>query len=233
METVPEQDGRKRIRSSKGALTSIFNSMASIRMDEPIHSRQPVAPSSSLASLQGESAGIARTSLLTLHFLFPHELLPALDLLDRKLVHQHRCRLGEHGVTASEVFYIQSASAVTDPGNRRATSSRFRNAWNPAKVHYEVRLDSWNCTCAAFAQSHLKLLLGGQDDGEVEKGRMEDDCNWVGGEATRSDAPIPICKHILAAALFKAAPDLFEADVDVKDVSREEMAGWSAGWGEI
>lgn len=57
--------------------------------------------------------------------------------------------------------------------------------------------------------------------------------SWrFGGIATRPDAIVPICKHILAVVLGKAAPGLFENAMVMVDVSREEIAARAAGWGE-
>lgn len=234
--------------NTKAVLTSVLKQLGRIHIDSTPPSAPAATHGSKLANLNGKVAEQAKSAFLTLHFLFPHELLPALDLLDRKLVNKHCCRRQHHdddddhrSDTSSEVFYVQSASAVTDPVNRRTTTSRFRNAWNPTKVHYEVRLDSWNCTCAAFAQSSLKLLLEdigegpGQNQARVATHPLDAGLPeaWFGGIATSPDARVPVCKHILAAALSKAAPNLFSEDTTVRTVTAEETAAWSAGWGEI
>lgn len=54
----------------------------------------------------------------------------------------------------------------------------------------------------------------------------------IGGTATKDDALVPVCKHILAAALCDTAPDLFGGGINVREVSVGEMAAWAAGWGE-
>jgi len=192
---------------------------------------------SPLARLKGRAAEQARSTMLTLHFMFPHELLPALDLLDRRLVNKFRCPYGDDPSSALEMFYVQSASAVTDPINRRSANSRFRNAWSATKVHYEVRLDAWNCTCAAFAQSQLKLLL--REPRHEEEPAVLDPSNGTtrpgnrfGGIATKTDSVVPTCKHILAVVMAEAAPRLLGAGVQTRDISVQEMAAWSAGWGE-
>lgn len=158
------------------------------------------------------------------------------------------------------MFYIQSASAVTESkGGGTGGSGRFRNAWkgrwNATKVYYEVRLDAWNCSCAAFAQSAMKLVLNesrpssgqgveGQRGGDMEMDMemkmpekevdtdVEGKRGYVfGGKVTNTDLPIPTCKHILAAAIGMAAPEVF-GGVQSREVSGEELAGWAAGWGE-
>lgn len=246
-----------------------------------------------LTLLTTPSSMAAKSIFLTLHFLFPHDLLPALDILDRQLVqrftttsttpqpqHQHE----------SEVYYIQSASAITDAHPIRNTntttsttthtfptsteaqptttapttssSSRFRPRERPTETHYEVRLDSWNCTCAAFAFSALGLLsrpdltseaepgftaAGGsrtlsRSEGEegVEVGEETEGKGEFrfGGTATRDGLGAPICKHILAACLARWLPGwAWGGDGDEgrewhREVRREEAAGWGAGWGD-
>jgi hypothetical protein len=63
----------------------------------------------------------------------------------------------------------------------------------------------------------------------------EEEADWrFGGLATvRSATPTPVCKHILAAVLAKAAPRLFSNGVTEKAVTPEELMGWGAGWGEF
>jgi hypothetical protein len=196
-----------------------------------------------------------KSLLVTLHFFFPHDFLPALDLIDRRLL---TCLQYWPTITSStasagpriqsrngEVWYVQSASAVTEKSHRRGrgTQGRFRNAMRATNTHYEVRLDSWNCSCAAFAFSAFQLLSsaaakaedgGGQQEGEIRKeiaGRDGED--WAfGGTATDVSQGIPICKHVVAAILTKAAPELFGNAVAMKIATREDIAGWGVGWGD-
>lgn len=226
--------------TSRHFLTTILQQLGSIVVDASTPSSHALPTSdhaSLLASLGGRAAEHGRSILLTLHFLFPHELLPALDLLDRRLVNKFQCRHGDDQSNALEVFYVQSASAVTEPVNRRSANSRFRNAWSATKVHYEVRLDAWNCTCAAFAHSQLKLLLREHEDEDRTSmarpnGETAQLGGWFGGVATKSDSVVPVCKHILAVVMAEAAPRLLGDGMQTRDVSVQEMAAWSAGWGE-
>lgn len=76
--------------------------------------------------------------VLTLHCLFPDELLLALDLLDRGLVR----RLASEEATSThkaggETFFVTSSTA-SPPGHQKGKS-------------YEVRLQAWNCTCPTFS----------------------------------------------------------------------------------
>ena len=232
-------------------VTSLISQLATINSSSP-------DPVPSLSSLHRQDLKFAKSIFTTLHFLFPHELLPALDLLDRKLVTQ--LRLVTSNVTDQEavesrpleqtapttdtepttweIFYVQSASATASSSKSK---SRYRRVYNPAGTYYEVRLDAWNCSCPAFAYS----ALGGALDLDLDQTRSEDEDGhtgsemegdekeWrFGGTLTRKGTGAPICKHILAATLGKGLPGLFGNAVEKKEVMAAEVAGWGAGWGD-
>lgn len=181
-----------------------------------------------IATLTTGDISQAKSALLMLHFLFPHELLPALDLLDRKLVSRTRI-LEENGeVTENEVYYVQSASA---------TSSRPSRNYTTTTVSYEVRLSAWNCTCPAFAYSafgktcETSLDLDNSSGiNQVQDHTREEGKVRFGGTLTHADSGLPICKHILAAFLGTIAPQIFGHGVATENVSRSEAAGWAGGW---
>ena len=182
----------------------------------------------------------------------------------------------------SEVFYVQSVSAATSqhhpnhPGaepqggrfrdalanSNSSSSSKGKGSAARTGTYYEVRLDSWNCSCAAFAFSSFTCLTK-EDDGDhpptkenaystagafqyEEEGITDDDsaehtaAEWrFGGTRTltlpNATAGVPVCKHILAAVMARAAPQLFVDGVHVnvkRELGKEEMAGWGAGWGD-
>jgi hypothetical protein len=232
-------------------VTSLISQLAAINSSSP-------DPVPSLSSLRRQDLKFAKSIFTTLHFLFPHELLPALDILDRKLVTQ--LRLVTSNVTDQEavesrpleqtapttdteptiweIFYVQSASATASSSKSK---SRYRRVYNPAGTYYEVRLDAWNCSCPAFAYS----ALGGALDLDLDQTRSEDEDDhtgsemegdekeWrFGGTLTRKGTGAPICKHILAATLGKGLPGLFGNAVEKKEVTAAEVAGWGAGWGD-
>lgn len=265
-----------RTPTSPSFLTTIFNSISDLSPVSPplLHDDRD-----GLHTLSASDHDTARSLFLTLHMLFPHELLPALDLLDRGLVTrftitesgldpdysrkrardevprpktnegaaqespelQHRsasCSADE----ALEVFYVLSSSA----SERSASTARYHSRrGNPvaSATFYEVRLDSWNCSCPAFAvASFQRLVLNDHDAGSLDDDGMHDLRNdepgdghpWrFGGIAANPDVPAPSCKHILAATLAKVAPQLFGHGVPDKVVSRDELAGWGGGWGEL
>ena len=230
-------------------ITSMISQLAKIDAPSPI----------ALSSLRRQDLKSAKPIFTTLHLLFPHELLPALDLLDRKLITQ--LFFGPPSAAAStapatrpgqsddlsapteqlpwEIFYVQSASAAEVSSKSR---SRYRRGYNPTRPHYEVRLDAWNCTCPAFAFSAFGGVSDVSDDqvspvDPVEQAVTGTDEGggerWrFGGTATRNMTGAPICKHILAALLGKALPSFFANGVERKEVSATEAAGWGAGWGD-
>ena len=212
----------------------------------------------SLSTLRRQDVRSAKSLFITLHFLFPHELLPALDLLDRKLVIQlvvmssldsGQSTSASHNTESDlpavathqklwEIFYVQSASATASSSK---SNSRYRRVYNPTGTYYEVRLDAWNCTCPAFAYSAFggpadlghEQASSGDGYAQTDSGTTESrgGCRF-GGTATREGTGAPICKHILAAMLGKALPGLFGNGVDTKEVTAVEAAGWGGGWGE-
>ena len=231
--------------------------------------KSPLPTANALKNLPASASEDAKSLFLTLHFLFPHELLPALDLLDRCLVTRlitpnNGTDVDTTSSPVNEVFYIRSASALPTHSttNTEPTEGRFRNALSgkgsATQTFYEVRLDSWNCSCAAFAFSAFGLMMRDDEDkeeqgddegfdegkGDAEGARRKEENehnkmkDWIfGGIITRSDVAngVPVCKHILAAVMSKAAPRLFAEDVHVRirrDVAESEIAGWVAGWGE-
>ncbi|KIV88009.1 hypothetical protein PV10_09186, partial [Exophiala mesophila] len=223
-----------------------------------------------LRQLSTTETNKARSLFLTLHVLFPHHLLPALDLLDRSLLTRllYGAQEVADGVSegqqmtpgldqASDVFYVQSSSALSGTGRKTA-------AINRTAVYYEVRLDSWNCTCPAFAvdvASGLMRMDHGHGHNAVNEENYVRDKGqarymvepWRFGGAltllasdymtndgehdTRVDSGhgvgVPVCKHILAAALARAAPALFGASVAERHATKKELAGWGGGWGEL
>lgn len=221
--------------SSKQFLTAIVSALGEISTDDlmPVSADHTEGPSK-LKRLQGTAAEQAKSALLTLHILYPHELLPALDLLDRKLVTKFICE--RRARSAIEVFYVQSASAVTES----RANSRYRRANMATKTHYEVRLDGWNCSCGAFSQRVLKLLMrrSGAAKQVVAKTVAAIGADnalgpvLFGGAATQRNATVPTCKHILAAVIGTLAPNLFGEGIKTRIVSKAELAAWSAGYGE-
>ena len=232
-------------------LTGLFNKLSDIVPEEQDSQqdaglgRHLLPPSSghnkqsSLHRLStSASTDDARSALLTLHMLFPHELLPALDLLDRCLVTRLFLPTKPSSSTEPnlEVFYVQSASATQEANTGRYRSQHATTSWAST---YEVHLDSWNCTCPAFnvnAFQCLNLSPRASDEygniSTLSGESAERIGDWVfGGTARLDTGKIPSCKHVLAAAFVKSAPGLFRGAFREKIVSREEAIAWGSGWG--
>jgi hypothetical protein len=142
--------------------------------------------------------------MLTLHCLFPNDLLPALDILDRKLVRRIISEI-------DDIFIVISAS--------------------PSQKGYEVRLRAWNCSCPTFTLSAYRDQLPVNPNPANEQNEL---AYPFGGTLARGTARVspPTCKHILACILQARCPELFGVDgEDGFPVSMEELAGWCAGWG--
>lgn len=174
---------------------SCLSTSVSLASQDPTSSTSPSSHTtfntllSRLSSINQESI---KRLLTTLHFLFPHELIPALDLLDRRLVTRlvNRTNSGtpapgsaaettaenrdignisaanEAIDSGNEVFYVQSASASARsalPRNRHQ-----RAAHHSSNCFYEVRLSAWNCTCPTFAFSAFSRSSTLHDSDEHE-----------------------------------------------------------------
>jgi hypothetical protein len=218
---------------------------------------QPNANSNPLSSLPIETITQAKSLLLTLHFLFPNELLLALDILDRNLV-KRCCVRRSHQQTGREVYFVRSQSSPSATGSRDVLLKS-----------YEVHLDSWNCMCAAFTLAIVRSLDGladrwDEDDRGSEMTVSEREMDWrFGGSLTTrkmmppgsstaattepatgcvmTPPPPACCKHLLACVLAARCPRLFgggveEVDVDLDDATSAgrgkigELVAWHSGW---
>jgi hypothetical protein len=176
----------------------------------------------------------AKNLLLTLHVLFPTEFLPALDLLDRNLI----TRLVLHDGTAATAAGTNAQQSVSQPelsppiyfarsAQQASSNSRYRDAL--ATQYYEVRTRSWNCSCPAFAFSAFPSVF--EEElmyHESNAPRGEDGKEWTFGGMSHGKA-VPVCKHLLACVLIERVNAL-KGRVVVSEVSKEELAGWAAGW---
>ncbi|KAI1820535.1 hypothetical protein F4861DRAFT_522518 [Xylaria intraflava] len=209
-----------------------------------------------------------RPILTTLHVLYPTALLPALDILDRRLVTRVILkREASQPPSPVRANAAQSAEekSTTKASNEKATSGNtnqhsereYKNDKTSPLYHlvssaqpqshrhhhtatstgqvYIVRLESWNCTCAAFAFSAfppLPLLdeyeilpgtaspenAGPKGENAWEFGGLsEDGRDGVGG--------VPCCKHLLACVLAEKWHAMLGRYVEDRVVGREEGAG--------
>ncbi|KAK4940273.1 hypothetical protein LTR10_019593 [Elasticomyces elasticus] len=228
-------------KQSTSTLTSIFNSLSSLHpKTSQSNTQTPAAHITPLQNLCPQDTARARSLFLTLHVLFPHELIPALDLLDRGLVTRLKLQQDDSNASPSrhagteipevqgelgvDVYYIQSSSSLASANHSRKHASS-------AAMFYEVRLDSWNCSCPAFSVSAFQGLnysatYNDENYAHDKDNRLsnpgldsmtEDDTKWrFGGVATS-----------------RAASGLFGHGVTVRTVTGEEIVGWGGGWGEF
>ncbi|KAE8350742.1 hypothetical protein BDV28DRAFT_31919 [Aspergillus coremiiformis] len=201
-----------------------------------------------------------KSLMLTLHCLFPNELLLALDILDRRLVRcfmtegrsikspnatelsiSSKSNLNYKQTPAEDMFFVISVSTAPK-------ASTIAPLWVPLHPHadqtvYEVRLQAWNCTCPTFALATFRDLgsdLAGNDPSSDAIPQRPCASNMLyypfGGSLTRQPAKwsSPVCKHLLACVLMVRCPALFGASENDRGrvvISIEELAGWCAGWG--
>ncbi|KAK8107268.1 uncharacterized protein PG998_009281 [Apiospora kogelbergensis] len=158
--------------SPRTILTSLINTLSSIPPAAP-SAAQPALPSNPLRLLPPSQA---RPLLATLHTLYPNVLLPALDLLDRRLV----ARIIPVTSTAPDVTPVDAeavsgATSERDMGKQGEPSLFYlvRSAQQPSRrgrravealnegggtgPTYIVQTRAWNCSCAAFAFSAFPI----------------------------------------------------------------------------
>lgn len=209
-------------QSPREVLTSIIKNVSSIDAsnttvpEQNISTDQDLSFSTLVAKLERNHQDQVKNVLLTLHFLFPHELLPALDLLDRKLITclHLNVSMSENmsSMTAPSAermedteatrpfkfYYVQSASAAAQNSSTSGASSstsRFRNVYSTVGTYYEVHLDSWNCSCPAFAFSSMKLLMSATESRVYLSGKEKRQSEQKRGDAGTSS------EHIIGDAM--------------------------------
>jgi hypothetical protein len=149
----------------------------------------------------------ARNILLTLHVLFPSQFLPALDILDRRLITRLVQQSSLDDQTSSRpprspypALYLVGSAA----SHQSSSTSRFHDVIAPQ--FYEVRLLAWNCSCPAFAFAAfppgVEDSVAVRDDEYAEWLASEDD---ELGQLLRRPArdSLPVCKHLLACVLVE------------------------------
>lgn len=204
-------------------LSRIFNALPSHQNVEP-------DPGARLA--------LKRRLFLTLHVIFPDQLLPALDLIDRGLLTQIYLKKAQpEAAITNKPVATKSASPPTSynatsgpaiPGTYLAkstvTKSKFAKAETAQAIKtYLVQLRTWNCSCSAFT---LEAMPQGELPFDQAAAANE---QLFGGfslpKQTVMGEAIPCCKHILASLLMDRWSHIFAADVDTRACSRDEMAG--------
>jgi len=228
-----------------------FTSLISSISTEPI----PDAINSNPLKLFASPHTNTRQIFLTLHVLYPKELLPALDLLDRGLIYHLHTNQGRLPAQ-KRTYHVRSAQEppswqrkqqvhhshrteidVADSGSAAAEEMR------TDVTYYETRPWAWNCSCPAFVFAAFPATASDHhhegsvataraceapsvsDEGDAAKQRK-----WMAGGFTRGD-DAPVCKHLLACVLVEHCRGLFGQFVKEREVSLDEVIAWGAGWG--
>ncbi|KAJ3520653.1 hypothetical protein NM208_g13622 [Fusarium decemcellulare] len=215
-------------------ITSVSDIAPSSTSADALSPSQPPPPAQASTSPLQSIPPSQRPLLLTLHVLFPNNLLPALDLLDRGLVtrlvrsantgQDEPVNLGEvrsqdlgasHGVK-DDVFLVRSLAT---------TLSRRTRDFSLSSKGYMVHLNAWNCSCASFTlDAFPSRPIPATEQTQRPHPR---DGEWSFGGVSldaRGDAP-PCCKHLLACLLVDKWPGLLGRYAEERIVSRDEMAG--------
>lgn len=143
------------------------------------------------------------------------------------------------------VYYVKSSSSSAQqhgrPRSRIYGGSSSRSG--EVATWYEVRTKGWSCSCKAFAFGAFNAGVGENglyEEQEVDEGEMlldEDDDEtgneeeWRWGGLMVEEDDVPLCKHLFACVLVEHWGFAREM-VEEREVGREEMAGWAAGWGD-
>jgi hypothetical protein len=205
--------------SHRRLLTSLIDSLSS---------EQPPPPQGNSESEQDVHGSDTRTVavsrnrhklLLTLHVLFPLLLLPALDLLDRKLVtriYRNTPSPPQDDVRKTPPLYIVKSIA--------STLGRRRQQRDLVTRTYVVRLAAWNCTCASFAFDAFPPSKPTYSTSYGDEEAM--DISWSGGLSLDGmTEDMPCCKHLLACLLAERWAVEHQNYVVTRHVTRDELAG--------
>ncbi|GAB7365027.1 hypothetical protein MBLNU230_g5808t1 [Neophaeotheca triangularis] len=241
MDQQTESSTVDNLPTSRAMLTSLINSINTANSPQtqtndhepPTQTQNPLKSSPHLKPI-----------FLTLHVLFPNDLLPALDLLDRGLVttlipsppnqetpkppeqhNQPAPTQPEHppSTQPSNTLLYHVRSARPQP-----STSRHHPSHDPITPTYEVRLSAWSCSCPAFAFAAFPATPNTEPEAEATV--TSEGGFAFGGLARGGDAPV--CKHLLACVLAAFGGEAFASGVERRVVGLGELAGWGAGWGD-
>ena len=209
--------------SHRQIITSLICSISTIAPSttDDTSSKQPsrAGQPSTLSPSQAFSPS-QRPLLLTLHVLFPNLVLPALDLLDRKLVtrlvRNQELQNDSSSGTVNDVFLVRSLGT---------TLSRRTRDYSLSSKRYIVHLNAWNCSCASFT---LDAFTGHRATatGQAEQLPPLREVSPYGGLSLDwgGDAP-SCCKHLLACLLADRWSAMIGMYVEDRVTSREDLAG--------
>ncbi|KAI5303483.1 Mitotic spindle checkpoint component mad2 [Ascosphaera pollenicola] len=179
-----------------------------------------------LKELPAAALSEVKPLLLTLHSIFPSELLLALDILDRRQIKRVTFPTeGDENVDRERPVYMI--------GSKSPTNKRYL----PREEQDIVCLDSWNCSCPAFTVAALSdpipASMGSDDETQhyVTNSPLSPDSMFGGMmPASVSLAELPTCKHLLACVLANQCDALFGRNTQTLRISKAEAA---ARWGNV
>ncbi|KAI0974717.1 hypothetical protein F4678DRAFT_348197 [Xylaria arbuscula] len=271
-------------------LTSLISSLSSIPIPDTAPTTTNPVPSHGASNHQASASSSVnpfrlippayRPLLTTLHVIYPSTLLPALDLLDRRLVtrvilkqdtaqHPRHIQTGyNHNIDPDLDIpigegnsHITQKQEVSRPAalyhlvrSAQPQSHRRQHSTSTGGQSYVVRLESWNCTCAAFAFSAFPPLPspifssspgdtvsryeispaakgGDAKPGYVDgtKGSENTGQNWEFGglsaDGRDGTGGVSCCKHLLACVLAEKWDAVLGMYIEDRAVGKEEAAG--------
>lgn len=214
--------------STQAFVTSIFSLIDPLRTTEE-ETEYPPTPSEAIRSFL--SYPDTKQLLLTLHCIFPDQLLPALDLLERGRVSLYFRKDPEAGSNhLAGTWKPRPSCYYVEASSQRA--NRFSQFSAPRSL-YEIRAKAWNCSCPAFTFSTLEGELAKRTSLESSGGSQSMTgavgASIIYGGRAEGDNRAPICKHLLACLLANSSK-LLATCVKRVAMTEHELAGWAAGW---
>lgn len=217
-------------------LTRLVDSFAHI----PPRATSSTSPSPAVPAEDTSHDGISdkHRLLLTLHVIFPGLLLPAFDLLDRGLVTRLEAdtsrqpgrasgqEIPEASTGVSRTYLVRSLAATLTRGRRDISSSLLSKS-------YIVHLDAWNCSCASFTLDAFTPTPTKGRSTSMSGESVESSSHGLTFGGSSLDGwgaeDVPCCKHLLASLLVERWGAILETRVEVRKVTKEELATIVAG----
>lgn len=237
--------------SHRQILTALITSLPEIAPSSHEPSSSPPSPSNSPLDSISQNH---RHLLLTLHVLFPNLLLPAFDLLDRRLVARLKLCVttDESGLKPSlePAGSAERDETMTEgPSDTRhdspgglseiflvkslaTTLTRRHRDVGLSSQRYLVQLGMWNCSCASFTFDAFPSsgTAATHEHDQVARREAENSLRWSFGGMSLdglgdSGGDVPCCKHLLACLLVSMWPSMLQSYVEDRQVSKEELVG--------
>ena len=117
----------------------------------------------------------------------------------------------------------------------QAPKGRFKDVTTSSAVVYTVRLEAWNCSCAAFAFAAFpsgmdtRTWIRNCEEDDLEIGWKEQEREWEFGGLSadgKDGGSVPVCKHLLACLLAERWESVLGSYLHETEVGRDEMAGF-------